>query len=132
MHLAHGISVADYLAIQDRRARWIDETERTLEPFDAVLCPTAPIVAPTIAPLESSDNAYFAANRLLLRNPFIVNWLDGCAFSLPCQAPGELPVGLMIAGPRGADARIAEVTLAAEAVLAARWPYHPASATPAR
>lgn len=119
MKLGHGISVADYLAIQDRRTRWIAEAERALEPFDAVLCPTVPIVAPTIAQLESSDEAYFGANRLLLRNPFVVNWLDGCAFSLPCQAPGELPVGLMIAGPHGADARVAEVALAAEAALAA-------------
>jgi aspartyl-tRNA(Asn)/glutamyl-tRNA(Gln) amidotransferase subunit A len=26
----------------------------------------------------------------------VVNMLDGCAISIPCQAPGELPVGLMI------------------------------------
>ncbi|WP_432560172.1 amidase [Granulicoccus sp. GXG6511] len=120
MKLGDGISVADYLAIHDRRARWIAETERALEPFDAVLCPTVPIVAPAIGDLEASDEAYFEANRLLLRNPFVVNWLDGCAFSLPCQAPGELPVGLMIAGPRGADARVAEVALAAEAALGPR------------
>lgn len=120
MKLGDGISVADYLTIQDRRARWIAETERALEPFDAVLCPTVPIVAPPIASLEASDDAYFDANRLLLRNPFVINWLDGCAFSLPCQAPGELPVGLMIAGPHGTDARIAGVALAAEAALALR------------
>lgn len=119
MALGDGISVADYLAILDRRARWITETEQALEPFDAVLAPTVPIVAPEIAALES-DEAYFAVNRLLLRNPFFVNWLDGCAFSVPCQAPGELPVGLMIAGTRGTDARIAGIALAAEAALAAR------------
>jgi Asp-tRNA(Asn)/Glu-tRNA(Gln) amidotransferase A subunit family amidase len=26
----------------------------------------------------------------------VINMLDGCAISLPCQAPGELPVGLML------------------------------------
>lgn len=117
MQWGHGISAADYLAIKDRRARWIAETERALEPFDAVLCPTVPIVAPPITEPESSGDAYFTANRLLLRNPFVISWLDGCAFSLPCQDPGELPVGLMIAGPHGADARVAEVSLAAEAAL---------------
>ena len=117
MKLGDGISVADYLAIQDRRARWIVETEKALASFDAVLAPTVPMVAPPIADLEASDEAYFEVNRLMLRNPFFVNWLDGCAFSVPCQAPGELPVGLMIAGPRDADARIAEVALAAEAAL---------------
>ncbi|MDO5498296.1 MAG: amidase [Propionibacteriaceae bacterium] len=120
MKLGDGISVADYLAIHDRRAQWIAETERALEPFDAVLCPTVPIVAPPIDQLEASDDAYFDANRLLLRNPFVINWLDGCAFSVPCQAPGELPVGLMIAGPRRSDARVAEVALAAEAALGSR------------
>lgn len=120
MRLGDGISVADYLAIQDRRTRWIAETEQALEPFDAFLSPTVPIVAPEIAPLEASDDAYFHANRLLLRNPFVVNWLDGCAFSVPCHAHDELPVGLMIAGTRGADARVAEVALAAEAALAQR------------
>lgn len=85
-----------------------------------MLCPTVPIAAPAIAELKASDEAYFAANRLLLRNPFVVSWFDGCAFSLPCHAPGELPVGLMVAGPRGTDARVAEVALAAELALAAR------------
>ena len=55
-----------------------------------------PIVAPAIAPLVASDDAFFAANDLLLRNPSIVNLLDGCALSLPCHAEGELPVGLML------------------------------------
>jgi Asp-tRNA(Asn)/Glu-tRNA(Gln) amidotransferase A subunit family amidase len=33
---------------------------------------------------------------LLLRNTSVVNMLDGCGISLPCHAPGELPVGLML------------------------------------
>lgn len=119
MSAGKGVSAADYLAIHDNRARWIAETEATLAPFDAVVCPTVPILAPTIADMETSDEAYVAANRLLLRNTFFVNWLDGCAFTLPCQAKGELPVGLMVAGTRGSDAHIAGVALAAEAALAA-------------
>ncbi|MCK7498662.1 MAG: hypothetical protein MZW92_54595 [Comamonadaceae bacterium] len=43
-------------------------------------------------PLIASDEAFFAANALLLRNPSLVNFLDGCALSLPCQQRGELPV----------------------------------------
>ncbi|MDO5681432.1 MAG: amidase [Propionibacteriaceae bacterium] len=118
MALGDGISVADYLAIQDRRASWITGTERALHDFDAVLSPTVPMVAPPIADVDASDEAYFHANRLALRNPFFVNWLDGCAISVPCQAPGELPVGLMIAGTQGTDARIAGIALAVEAALA--------------
>jgi aspartyl-tRNA(Asn)/glutamyl-tRNA(Gln) amidotransferase subunit A len=70
-------------------------------------------------PLIESDEAFFAANRLLLRNTFTTNFLDGCAFSLPCHAPGELPVGLMLAAPGGHDAALAAVALAVESALAA-------------
>jgi aspartyl-tRNA(Asn)/glutamyl-tRNA(Gln) amidotransferase subunit A len=35
-----------------------------------------------------------------------VNFLDGCAASLPCHDEGTAPVGLMIAGRRHEDRRI--------------------------
>jgi aspartyl-tRNA(Asn)/glutamyl-tRNA(Gln) amidotransferase subunit A len=40
---------------------------------------------------------------LLLRNPSNVNFLNGCAISIPCHAPDELPVGLMIWQTYGRD-----------------------------
>ena len=40
-----------------------------LHGYDALLSPTVPIVAPPIAPLLASDEAFFATNALLLRNP---------------------------------------------------------------
>ena len=60
--------------------------ERALQGFDALLSPTVPIVAPPIAPLVGDDEAFFATNALLLRNPSSVNLLDGCALSpaVPC------------------------------------------------
>ena len=79
---------------------------------------TVPLLAPPLQPLLQSDEAFFAANRLLLRNTFTTNFLDGCAFSLPCQAEGELPVGLMLAAPGGHDAALAATALAVEAELA--------------
>ena len=57
------------------------------------------MVAPPLQPLLDDDEAFFATNALLLRNPSVVNYLDGCALSLPCQAPDELPVGLMVWAP---------------------------------
>jgi aspartyl-tRNA(Asn)/glutamyl-tRNA(Gln) amidotransferase subunit A len=66
-----------------------------------------------------SDEVFFKANGLLLRNTFAFNFLDGCAFTLPCHAPGALPVGLMLAAPGGHDAALAAVALAVEAALAA-------------
>jgi aspartyl-tRNA(Asn)/glutamyl-tRNA(Gln) amidotransferase subunit A len=84
-----------------------------------MLSPTVALVAPELAPLVADDTAFFKANRLLLRNPSAINYLDGCAFSLPCQAEGELPVGLMVSSLRGHDARLAAIALALEPLLVA-------------
>jgi len=111
------VSAADYITMQDRRRDWITRVERVLAGIDALLCPTVPVVAPAIASL-AADEAFFKANGLLLRNTFAINFLDGCAFSLPCHAPGELPVALMLSSVRGDDARLAAVALAVEAALA--------------
>ena len=92
--------------------------EQALAPFDALIMPTVPIVAPPMAELEASEDAFFAANNLLLRNPRAINLLDGCAVSLPCHAQGTLPVGLMVAGAAMWDGKILAVARAIEAALA--------------
>jgi aspartyl-tRNA(Asn)/glutamyl-tRNA(Gln) amidotransferase subunit A len=76
------------------------------------------MVAPAVAELETDDEAFFKANGRVLRNTFVVNFLDGCAFTLPCHGADELPVGLMLAAPAGQDAELAGVALAVEAALA--------------
>jgi aspartyl-tRNA(Asn)/glutamyl-tRNA(Gln) amidotransferase subunit A len=55
----------------------------------------------------------------LLRNTSPVNFLDGCGLSLPCQAPGELPVGLMVWASAMHDETVLDVSLTIERVLAA-------------
>lgn len=114
--LGMSVSAADYIVMQDRRRDWIGRVEGAIEGFDALLCPTVPIVAPAIEAL-ATDEAFFKANGLLLRNTFAINFLDGCSFSLPCQREGELPVGLMLSSVRGDDARLAAAALAVEAAL---------------
>jgi aspartyl-tRNA(Asn)/glutamyl-tRNA(Gln) amidotransferase subunit A len=116
--LGESVSAADYLALLRGRRDWIARTTRALEGFDAFVCPTVPIVAPPIAELRDDDAAFFRANGLLLRNTFTVNFLDGCSFSLPCHAPHELPVGLMLSAPGGQDAALASVARSVEAALA--------------
>jgi Asp-tRNA(Asn)/Glu-tRNA(Gln) amidotransferase A subunit family amidase len=89
----------EYIDLHRARAAWCREVEQALAGYDAVLSPTVPIVAPPIAevaPGAERDDAFFRVNALLLRNTSVVNMLDGCAISLPCQAPDELPVGLMV------------------------------------
>jgi len=113
-----GVSAADYIVLLQRRRDWIARVQQRLAGYDAFIAPTVPMVAPPLSVLVGSDEAFFHCNRQLLRNPFVVNFLDGCSFSLPCQTPGELPVGLMLSACAGQDAALAGVALAVEAVLA--------------
>ena len=113
------MSAADYIDLLHARRSWIAQMEAAMLGFDAMLGPTVPIVAPPIAPLVVSDEAFFATNALLLRNPSIVNMLDGCALSLPCHAPGEMPVGLMVWGGALRDDNVLDVSLAIEAIAKA-------------
>ncbi|HJV84881.1 MAG TPA: amidase [Noviherbaspirillum sp.] len=115
--LGSGLSAADYIDLHAKRRDWIARMETALAPYDAIIMPTVPLVAPPIADLEASEDAFFKANGLLLRNPSTINLLDGCAVSLPCHASGTLPVGLMVAGPAMSDARILAVARAIEHTL---------------
>lgn len=99
------------------RTDWIRRASAVLAGVDALLMPTVPIVAPHIAPLIASDAAFFEANRLLLRNPSLINLLDGCAISLPCHASGDLPVGLTVAGLAMTDAKLISMARAIEDLL---------------
>ena len=102
--------------LQERRT-WIGRVESAVSGYDALLSPTVPIVAPRIADL-ADDAAFFDVNGRLLRNPAIVNLLDGCALSLPCHIAGDWPVGMMVWGCALSDDRVLSVSLAVEAALA--------------
>jgi Asp-tRNA(Asn)/Glu-tRNA(Gln) amidotransferase A subunit family amidase len=110
----------EYIELHQARAAWVAEVGQALAGFDAVLSPTVPIVPPPIAdvaPGAERDEAFFRTNALLLRNTSVVNMLDGCALSLPCQAPDELPVGLMVWHGALRDASILNLSLAIERLL---------------
>jgi amidase/aspartyl-tRNA(Asn)/glutamyl-tRNA(Gln) amidotransferase subunit A len=111
------MSAADYIDLLQARRSWIADMAEAMKGFDALLSPTVPVVAPRIADL-AEDAAYFAANALMLRNPSVVNLLDGCALSLPCQAADQMPVGLMLWGGALQDDTILDAALAIEAALA--------------
>lgn len=110
------ISAADYLDLLAARKAWRAGVEARIANYDAMLLPTVPVVAPAIADLAASDEVYYATNGLILRNPTLINFLDGAALSVPCHAPGSAPVGLMIAGPAGTDRRILAIGMAVEAL----------------
>jgi len=115
-----GMKAHEYIDLVRARRDWIARVEKVLTPFDAVVSPTVPITAPSIAsvaPGAERDDEFFRVNALLLRNPSIVNMLDGCAISLPCHADGELPVGLMLWHGAMHDDAVLAVALQAERTL---------------
>ncbi|MBV8248810.1 MAG: amidase [Comamonas sp.] len=122
------MSAADYLDLLAARKAWIEKMQALLAPYDALLSPTTPITAPTIdsvAPADGihpdadaqRDAEFFRVNGLLLRNTSVVNMLDGCALSLPCHAPGELPMGLMVWHAALHDDEVLNISARIEAVL---------------
>ena len=115
-----GVSAADYLGLLDRRKAWQIRMNQGLQGYDALICPTVPMLAPPLTDLQHDDEAFFKVNRLLLRNPSVVNFWDGCAFSLPCHEPGELPMGVMLCAGHGQDAQLAGLALSVEAALRSR------------
>jgi aspartyl-tRNA(Asn)/glutamyl-tRNA(Gln) amidotransferase subunit A len=112
------MGAAEYIELIARRKAWIAAMQTQLRDYDAMLSPTVPMVAPPIAPLLADDAAFFAINAKLLRNPSMVNLLDGCAISLPCHAQGEMPVGLMLWSGALCDQVVLNAALAVETALA--------------
>lgn len=110
-------TAADYLWTLGRRRDWIERVERELEGFDAMLMPTVACTAPPIAPLLADDDVFRRTNARVLRNTSVINFLDGCALSIPSHEHGCAPTGLMICGAAGADKRVFSIGLAVESML---------------
>lgn len=108
---------ADYIELQQTRQQWIAQMEALLASYDGMLMPTTPLLPPTIAELVADEDEFFRANGLILRNPAIVNFLNGCALSLPCHAADTAPVGFMIAAPAYHDSELLNVGHTIESLL---------------
>jgi aspartyl-tRNA(Asn)/glutamyl-tRNA(Gln) amidotransferase subunit A len=115
--MGRSLTASDYLALGDLRVQFMREIEALAAGFDAILMPTVPCIAPTIAEADASDEDYFRWNMRILRNNGLVNFLDGCAASLPCHEPGGAPVGLMVCGIAGSDRHTLGVSAAIERSL---------------
>jgi aspartyl-tRNA(Asn)/glutamyl-tRNA(Gln) amidotransferase subunit A len=110
-------SAADYVDLLGARRSLIERIAIRLAPYDAMILPTTANTPPRIADLIADDKAFTSANMLALRNCSLINVIDGCGISLPAHRDGEVPVGLMLAAPGGADRRIFELAAAMEGVV---------------
>lgn len=110
-------TAADYIDMLHLRRAYIEATNRAISAYDVLAMPTVPMVAPAIGALEADNDLFVRTNLTLLRNPALINMLDGCAISLPVHAEGEAPVGLMLAAAGGRDAALLANARAVEAAL---------------
>ncbi|MEE2996380.1 MAG: amidase [Pseudomonadota bacterium] len=111
------LSAADLIDCHKRRGEIQKSAGEMALPFDALLMPTCPIVAPAVAPLDNDEELYGTTNIMMLRNTTVGNFLNTCALSLPCQAPGTGPVGLMIMTAPQHDEWLVRIGLAVERAL---------------
>ena len=108
---------ADYIELMWAREEMIARFNAATAPYDALLMPTVPVIAPSLRELADPEAAR-VANMLLLRNPSLANFFDRCAISIPCHQAGDAPVGLMLVGETGADRRLLAIAAAVEKKVA--------------
>ena len=110
------MTAADYVDLLAARRAIIASMDAATAPFDVIAMPTSPILPPPIASLGAEAD-YTRVNALVLRNATLVNFLDRCSISLPAHRAGEPPVGFMLVGGTGQDARLFAIALAVETLL---------------
>jgi aspartyl-tRNA(Asn)/glutamyl-tRNA(Gln) amidotransferase subunit A len=110
------VSAADYITMLDARERLVRAMDRRLSGLDALIMPSAGIVAPKIADVANAD-IFAKSNMMLLRNTSVGNFFDLCGISLPL--PAKLPVGLMLLSRNGTDHALLRIAAAVEALFAA-------------
>lgn len=111
---AEGFDENDVKEALVRRAGAIADFAVAASGFDGFVAPTLPTVAPLIADVEAD---FDRLNALVLRNPSAINFLDGCAATVPMQGDQKLATGIMIFGPGGRDWRIIALARRIEALL---------------
>lgn len=104
---------AELIALQTARTEICASMDATTAPFDAVAMPTTPILPPRIDALDD-EAEYLRTNGLVLRNTSLANFLDRCSISIPAHRPGDAPVGLMLMGETGGDARLFAIAASIE------------------
>ncbi len=108
------ISAPTYVASWEKlfaaRKEWNDQ----MGGFDAVICPTAPILPPNVERMLTDDAYYVSENLLALRNTRVGNMMDLPAVSLPT---GHKSCGITLMGKPMQEEALARVAVAAEAAL---------------
>jgi allophanate hydrolase len=98
-------SAADYFADRERLDRLAARAAGALDGCDALLTPTTTL-HPTIAEVRADP---VGVNARLGTYTNFANLLDLAAVAVPAGTVAGLPFGIMLTGPAGSDARLAEI-----------------------
>ena len=115
---SHEITYWEYTEARRGREQLVRAAHNRTLAFHAVVMPSVAITPPPISALEDPREAELI-EYLIGRNNEVANYFGYCACTVPCHAPGEPPVGLLVMGPTGSDRRTLAIARAIEAEL--RW-----------
>jgi aspartyl-tRNA(Asn)/glutamyl-tRNA(Gln) amidotransferase subunit A len=110
------MTAPEYVKLCAERQRLIDRVAAITSELDALLMPTVALVAPELAAFATEAD-FMRLNGRILRNTGLVNFLDGCAITLPLPPANALPTGLMVVGQNGTDRRLFAIALALETLI---------------
>ncbi|WP_204112768.1 amidase [Shimia biformata] len=99
-----------WMILNECRADW----DTRVAGFDAVICPTAPILPPNAERLMTDIDYYVSENLLALRNTRIGNLLGLSSITLPTGTPS---CGIMFLGAPFAEERLLRLAQAASGAL---------------
>ena len=98
-------TAADYFADRERLDRLAARAAGALDGCDALLTPTT-TMHPTIAEVRADP---VGVNARLGTYTNFANLLDLASIAMPAGTVTGLPFGIMLTGPAGSDARLAEI-----------------------
>ena len=110
------ITSAVYIQTLVERKLLIQAWQQEFLNDDLWVMPTVPVIAPLLDDLRL-DEKYFECNSLMLRNPGLINFLDGCALSIPNHFREGPPTGLMLVSPGNRDENLLRCGVAVEKML---------------
>ena len=110
------ILAADYIAMFEKRDAVCQTIKMQTRGFDALVLPTTPGIAPTIADMPTIEKQ-LEMNARSLRNTAISNYLDRPTITIPCHPHGTAPVGLSLMGSRHHDRRLLAIADGLEAII---------------
>ncbi|MHA6262974.1 amidase [Arenibacterium sp. CAU 1754] len=108
-------SGADYVAAWAKLEKIRTIYDRATAGYDAVLCPSVPILPPNLDQLVADHAFYVSENLLTLRNTRVGNLMGLAALTLPTGTPS---CGLMMMSPPDTEEALLRLGAAAEAALA--------------